>query len=91
MEKILKEPAERQAKAVAARKEGTGGGFAMGFGNGQFGQTMPPRKFIRQREESINAQFAGKDKGFEPKPFAMGFPGGGGPPGGGPPPNGPRP
>ena len=67
----------REAKAVAARKEARGGGFGMGFGGGQFGQSMPPRKFIEKRTESVAAQLAGKSTGFEPKPFGFGRPGGG--------------
>jgi len=78
IEKALKEPMAKEAKAVAARKEARGGGFGMGFGGGgQFGQSMPPRKFIEKRTESVAAQLAGKAKGFEPRPFGFGF---GGPP-----------
>ena len=88
IEAALKEPMAMEAKAVAARKEGGGGpGFGPGFGGGQFGQSMPPRKFIEQRTQSVAAQLAGTAKGFEPKPFGFGPPGGGGfgPPPGGPP------
>lgn len=88
----IKEPARTraalEAKAVAARKEGRGGnGFGMGFGGGQFGQSMPPRRFIEKRTQSVAAQLAGTARGFEPKPFGGGF---GPPPGGGfgPPPRG---
>jgi spore coat protein H len=77
IEKALKEPMAKETKAVAARKEGKGGGFGMGFGGGQFGQSMPPRKFIEKRTESVADQLAGKGKSFEPKPFGFGF---GGPP-----------
>ena len=82
IEKALKEPMANEAKAVATRKEGRGGGgFGPGFGGGQFGQSMPPRKFIEKRTESVTAQLAGTVKGFEPKPFGFGFgpPGSGGP------------
>lgn len=95
IERALKEPLANEAQAVAARKEGTGGGgggFGMGFGGGQFGQSMPPRKFIEKRTASIAAQLAGTAKGFEPKAFGAGFgagPGGAGP--GGRPPGGPGP
>jgi spore coat protein H len=81
IEKALREPMAKEAKAVAARKERRGGGFGMGFGGGQFGQSMPPRRFIEKRMESVEAQLAGKAKGFEPKPIGFGF---GPPPGGGP-------
>jgi spore coat protein CotH len=82
IEKALKEPMAKETKAVAARNEGRGGGFGMRFG-GQFGQSMPPRKFIEKRPESVAAQLAGKAKGFEPRPFGFGFgrpPNGGGAP-----------
>ncbi len=84
IENVLKEPVAREETAIAARKEGRGGnapgkGFA-GAG-GQYGQSMPPRKFIEKRTESVAAQLAGDAKGFEPKPFGAGFgrPAGGGP------------
>jgi spore coat protein CotH len=79
IQKALKEPMAKEAKAVAARKEGRGGGFGMGFGGGQFGQSMPPRRFIEKRTASVAAQLAGKSKGYEPKPVTLGFgrPGGG--------------
>jgi spore coat protein CotH len=92
IEAELKEPMAKEAKAVAARNEGRGAGggsggrgFGMGFGGGQFGQSMPPRRFIEKRTESVAAQLAGEAKGFEPRPFGGGFgfgplPRGGGPP-----------
>lgn len=77
IEKALKEPKAKEAKVVAARKEGGGGGgFGPGMGGGQFGQSMPPRRFIEKRTESVAAQLAGTAKGFEPKPFGFGPPGG---------------
>ena len=99
IEKALVQPLAREAKAVSARNEGQRGGrpgpggpgFGPpgGMGNGQFGQSMPPRRFIRKRTESVEAQLAGKRDGYLPKPFSIGF--GAGPPGGGNPPRGPRP
>lgn len=80
IEAAIKEPMERQAKAVADRKENRGGG-GFGFGNGQFGQTMPPRRFIEKRIASVEAQLSGSAKGYEPKAFGMGGPGGPGGPG----------
>lgn len=74
IEAALKEPKANEAKAVAARKEGGGRGFGPGFGGGQFGQSMPPRRFIEKRTESVAAQLDGKAKGFEPKPFSFGGP-----------------
>lgn len=73
IENALKEPMSREAKAVAARQEGRMNGPGMGFGGGQFGQSMPPRRFIQKRTESVTSQLAGKSKGFEPKPFSFGF------------------
>lgn len=85
IEKALKEPLATEAKAIAARREDKGGnGFGMPFGGGQFGQSMPPRRFIEKRTKSVEAQLAGSAKGFEPKSMGAGFgppPGGGGPPG----------
>lgn len=76
VEEALSAPLEAQAKAVAARQEVRQGGFGFGFGGGQFGQSMPPRKFIEERTASLAAQFAG-EAGFEPRPFGFGFgPGG---------------
>ncbi len=92
MEKALRAPLAREAKAVAARKEGRGGGFGMGgrgggfgmgMGGGQFGQSMPPRRFIERRTAAVAAQLEGRARGFEPTPVAGGFgpPGFGGGPG----------
>lgn len=95
IETALKEPLALEGKAVAARREGqAGNGFGAGFGNGQFGQSMPPRLFIEKRTESVAAQLSGKSKGFVPKPFGVGFGAGfGGPPGAKPgaKPGGPKP
>lgn len=100
IEKALREPMQKEAKAIAARKErlAGGGGFGPVPGNGQFGQSMPPRRFIEKRIASVDAQLNGAAKGFEPKPFSFGFGGGqpgggprGGGPGGGPPGGAPRP
>ena len=102
VEKALQGPLAREAKAVAARDAasragmtGPGaprpGGFGPpgGMGNGQFGQSMPPRRFIRKRTESVEDQLAGKRGGYVPKPFNPGF--GPGAPGGGNPPRFPNP
>lgn len=99
IEKALVQPLAREAKAVSARKEGQRGGRpgpgGPGFGppggmaNGQFGQSMPPRRFIRKRAESVEAQLAGKQDGFVPKPLSIGF--GPGAPGGANSPGAPRP
>ena len=68
MEKVLKQPMAREARAAMARKEGFGG-----FGGGQFGGSMPPRRFVEKRTASVAAQLAGEAKGFEPKPIGFGF------------------
>jgi hypothetical protein len=85
IEKALRGPLAKEAKATLARKEGRGGGgFGSGFGGGQFGQSMPPRRFIERRMASVAAQLAGKARGFEPAPIGFGFgrpPGFGGGPG----------
>jgi spore coat protein CotH len=82
IEKTVKPLIEKEAKAVAARKE-NGGGFGMP-GAGPFGRQPPDlRQFIEKRSESIAAQLAGKSKGYVPTGF--GPPGGMGP--GGPRPN----
>lgn len=75
LEKSLKGPLAREAKAVAARREGRGrsGQFGTGFGGGQYGQSLPPRKFISLRTESVAAQLAGESRGFEPRPLGAGF------------------
>lgn len=74
IEQAIQAPIAKEAKAVAARKEVRGGnGFGMGMGGGQFGQSLPPRRFIDQRIASVQAQFDGKTKGFVPKSFGFGF------------------
>ena len=66
----------------AKRKEiGGDGMFGPGFGGGQFGQSVPPRRFIEERTASVAAQLAGTSTGYEPKPLGFGF---------GPPPGGPK-
>jgi spore coat protein H len=83
IEKVTKEPLARETAAVKKRKEAQGG-FGFGPPGGVFGASMPPRKFIAQRTESVAAQLAGKSKGYVPPAgFGFGPPGGfGGPPGG---------
>ncbi len=71
---LLKEPLAKEKQAFASRREGKG------FGGGQFGQSMPPRRFIADRTQSVAAQLEGKSKGFVPKPFGPGFGPGFGPP-----------
>ncbi len=82
IEKVTKEPLEREAKAARARKEGAA---AFGFGMpAVFGASLPPKRFFEKRTESVAAQLAGKSKGFVPPAgFGFGLPGGfRGPPGG---------
>ena len=79
VEKAAKAPIAREKKAVAARKE-TGGFGAFG---GTFGASLPPRAFFEKRTDLVAMQLAGKAKGYEPRSFGFGGPGGGGRPGGG--------
>jgi hypothetical protein len=84
IEKTVKPLMEREAKAVAARKE-TAGGFGPGGPGvgGPFGAGGRPdlKTFVEKRSESIAAQLAGKSKGYTPAPFGFGpgGPGMGGP------------
>lgn len=75
IEKTIKPLMEKEAKAVAARKEPAGG---FGFGPpGGFGAAPPSlTTFVEKRSDSIAAQLAGKSKGFTPT-GGFGF---GGPP-----------
>jgi spore coat protein CotH len=64
VEKAVKEPLAREAKATAARKEAAGG----------FGPPPPPlRRFVERRTASVAAQLAGRSKGYVPR-FAFGPP-----------------
>lgn len=75
IEKTVKPLIEKEAKAVAARKEPAG---PVGFGGGLFGQPSPDLKAaVEKRAESVAAQMAGKSKGFTPAAFGFGQPGGG--------------
>jgi len=90
LENGLNEPMAKEAKAVAARQETRGTpAFGKGFGDGQFGQSMPPRRFIQKRTESVAAQLAGKTTGFVPKSAGFGIPPARGGPGAPPPPGRP--
>jgi putative membrane-bound dehydrogenase-like protein len=72
IEKATKDIRDREAKAVAARREPPG--FS---GPGGFGPQAPDLKnFVAKRTESIAAQLAGKRKGYVPQPLNFG-PGGG--------------
>jgi hypothetical protein len=78
MEEAIKEPIAREKKAVAARKEGGPGGFGMPGGGAVFGASVPPRRFIEKRVESVADQLAEKKKGYVPNAFGFGPPPGGG-------------
>ncbi len=87
-EAVLKDIIAEEVKAVAARKESRG--FGRGPGPGpMFGQGLPLAAFVVKRAESVNAQLAGKSKGFVSSGGLFGGPGGGPGrgfgPGGGPP------
>ncbi|HEX5273568.1 MAG TPA: CotH kinase family protein, partial [Gemmataceae bacterium] len=83
VEKVTKEPLEKEKKAAEARKERPGG-----FGPPGGGAPQPPdlKTFAEKRTASVAAQLAGRSKGYVPAGFGFGPPpgGGGGPPGGGP-------
>ncbi len=83
IDSATKEPRQRDAAAVAARREPPAG-----FGGPGGGPTPPDLKtFATKRIASVTSQLAGTSKGFTPQPFSFGppagGPGGGGPPGGG--------
>jgi hypothetical protein len=59
---------------VQARKEEGGGPGP--FGGAVFGASLPPRAFFEKRAGSVAEQLAGRKKGFVPKPFGLGPPGG---------------
>ncbi|MFO0820485.1 MAG: CotH kinase family protein [Pirellulales bacterium] len=65
LEAVIGEPLKAELRAVAARQENAGAGA--GFGNGQFGQSMPPLRFIRKRLDSVKRQLAGEATGFVPR------------------------
>jgi putative membrane-bound dehydrogenase-like protein len=76
LEKATKEIREKEAKAVAARKEA-----ALGFGGpggGMAPQAPDIKTFAEKRTESVAAQLAGKSKGYVPQAFGFGPPPGGG-------------
>ncbi|MBL8795566.1 MAG: CotH kinase family protein [Planctomycetia bacterium] len=73
IEKVTKELLPKEKKAVEARKE-TAGGFGP-LGGGMFGRTMDLRTFLQKRTDSVEAQLAGRSKGYTPAAFGM--PGGG--------------
>lgn len=66
-EAAVKEPLERDLKAVAARKE-TGSAVTM------FGKPPGLKSFIEKRTASVVAQVAGTSKGHVPAGFGMGGP-----------------
>lgn len=75
---------KERADAAAAKRPQGGFGFPSGMGN-PFNNQPPLETFIAKRQESINAQLAGKSKGRAPTMMGFGPPPGGGPrgPGGG--------
>lgn len=76
LEKVAREPRERDARAATNRREGEGG---FGPPGGMFGKAPELETFINKRTESVKAQLDGKSKGYIPQPF--GGPGGFRPPG----------
>src|SRR5262245_16061486 len=62
IEKATKEIVEKEKKAAAARKEGTGGLFPAGM----FVQTPRLKRFVEKRTASVAAKLEGKSKGYVP-------------------------
>ena len=78
LQKVLVEPRAKEQAAVAGRREGRSGngpgaGGGLGFGGGQFGQSMPPKRFLELRSQSVVDQLEGRSEGFVPQPFGIGF------------------
>jgi len=71
LEAGFREPLALEAWAVLLRGEGGGNGMP---GNGQFGQSLPPRDFIRRRLAAVHDQRAGRTTGFVPRPVGFGPP-----------------
>jgi putative membrane-bound dehydrogenase-like protein len=78
IDKATKEIREKEAKAVAARKEPAPGFGGPGGPGGMAPQPPNIKTFAEKRTESVAAQLAGKSKGFAPQPFGFGPPPGGG-------------
>ncbi len=71
LEKVVKGPRERDAKAATSRRENEGG---FGPPGGMFGTPPELDAFIKARTESVTAQLNGKTQGYIPQPNR--FPGG---------------
>jgi spore coat protein CotH len=76
IEAVTREPLAREKKALAARKEATGG---FGFTGGFFGSVVTLRTFVEKRTASVEAQLAGTSKGYVPTRGGFGFGGGAAP------------
>ena len=68
IEAALREPLALEALAHLDRGEAGGGA------RGRFGDSLPPREFLRRRAESVAAQLAGREEGFVPRPVSFGAP-----------------
>ena len=68
IEKVTKEPLDKEKKAVAARKE-----TQRGFGPPGGAAPQPPglKTFAEKRTASVAAQLAGKSKGYVPGPIDL--------------------
>jgi putative membrane-bound dehydrogenase-like protein len=78
IDRATKDIREKEAKAVAARKEPAPGFGGPGGPGGMAPQPPDIKTFAEKRTESVAAQLAGKSKGFVPQPFGFGPPPGGG-------------
>jgi spore coat protein H len=74
LQEALVEPRAKEKSAIGGRREGrSGNGPGTMFGGGQFGQSMPPKRFLELRSQSVADQLEGKAEGFVPQPFGFGF------------------
>jgi putative membrane-bound dehydrogenase-like protein len=75
IDKATKGTRDKEAKAVAARRDPPPG---FGGPGGMAPQPPEPKTFIEQRTKSVADQLAGKSKGYIPQQFGFGPPPGGG-------------
>jgi len=68
IEAALREPLALESLAELDRGEAGGGA------RGRFGESLPPREFLRTRARSVAAQLEGREEGFVPRPVSFGPP-----------------
>jgi putative membrane-bound dehydrogenase-like protein len=76
VEQVTKEPLAKEKQAAEAREDPP-----PAFGPPGVAAPQPPdlKTFAQKRTASVAAQLAGRSKGYVPRPFSFGPPGGGGP------------